>query len=182
MAKVSGPLMSLDARNSFAGALVFTYWKGRNVVRQLVTPSNPQSLGQSEARTMVRVGGIAQSWANMTAMIYPGETLTDKIRLRDSAPPGQAWNGYLIKSMVGIAQANWDAGQVIWDALTAPQKSAWDTAAAALTPAIVGTVTAPQAGEVPTAITAGEVFFMYVYGLYSAGLATVPGAVPPVYA
>lgn len=182
MARVSGPLMSLDARNSFAGALVFTAWKGRNVVRQLVTPSNPQSADQATQRTMVRVAGIAQHWAQFTALVYPGETLTDKVRLRDSAPPGQAWNGYLVKSMIGVASTTYDAASAAWTGLAAGEKTAWTNAAGALTPAIPGTVTAPQAGVGTTAIPAGEVYFHFVYGLYAAGLATLPGATPPAYA
>lgn len=43
MAKVKGPLMSMDASGSLGGAIVFSKWKGRNYVRQHVTPSNPQS-------------------------------------------------------------------------------------------------------------------------------------------
>ena len=50
MAKVSGPLMSMDASGKFGGALVFSKWKGRNVVRQLVIPGNPNSAGQEAAR------------------------------------------------------------------------------------------------------------------------------------
>lgn len=182
MAKVSGPLMSLDARNSFAGALVFTAWKGRQVVRQLVTPANPMSADQAAARTMVRVLGLGQHWAYLTEEVLSGQTEVDKIRLRDAAPPGQAWNGYLVKSGIGIAQANWDAAETAWAALSGGEKSAWTTAAAALTPAIPASETAPQAGVAPTAIVAGNVFFHYMWALYAAGLYSAPGATPPTYA
>ena len=50
MAKVTGPLMSMDAAGAFGGTLVFGKWKGRNTVRQLVTPSDPQKAGQTAAR------------------------------------------------------------------------------------------------------------------------------------
>lgn len=182
MAKVSGPLMSLDARNQFAGAMVFTAWKGRNVVRQLVTPANPRSTDQAVARTAVRVMGFGQHWANLTALILQGQTLTDKVRLRDAAPPGQAWNGFLVYSGIGVTQSNWLAAAAAWTALAAGQKTAWDNGAAALTPIITGTETAPEAGVAATPITAGQVFFHYVWALYAAGLANIPGVAPPVYA
>ena len=42
--------MSMNAAGAFAGTLVFGKWKGRNTVRQCVTPSNPQTAGQTTAR------------------------------------------------------------------------------------------------------------------------------------
>ncbi len=35
--------MSLDASGTVAGTITFSKWKGRNYVRQRVTPANPQS-------------------------------------------------------------------------------------------------------------------------------------------
>ena len=52
MAKVKGPLMSMEASGKFGGALVFGTWKGRPTVRQLVTPTNPQTQGQEDARVV----------------------------------------------------------------------------------------------------------------------------------
>ena len=41
MAKVDGPLLSLEARGKVADAIVFFPWKGRHVVRQWLKPTNP---------------------------------------------------------------------------------------------------------------------------------------------
>jgi len=182
MAKVSGPLMSLDARNSFAGALVFTAWKGRQVVRQLVTPANPQSDDQLEARTMIRVMGLGQHWAQLTELVLSGQTEVDRIRLRDVAPPGQAWNGYLVKSGIGVAQANYVAATAAYAALSGGEKTAWVNAAAALTPAFPASATLAKPPANPVTITAGETYFHYMWALYAAGLYTLPGATPPTYA
>ena len=46
--------MSMDAAGAFGGTLVFGKWKGRNTVRQLVTPSNPQKAGQTKPATVPR--------------------------------------------------------------------------------------------------------------------------------
>lgn len=64
MAIVNGPLLSLDASGKVAGAIVFSKWKGRPVVRQLVTPSNPQSAAQWGQRSMMSF--LASAWAGLS--------------------------------------------------------------------------------------------------------------------
>jgi hypothetical protein len=65
MAIVKGPAMSLDASGALAGAIVFSKWKGRNYVRQLVTPANPRSGAQTGFRSSMRF--LSQIWAGLTA-------------------------------------------------------------------------------------------------------------------
>lgn len=43
MARVSAPLLSLDASGTLAKAITFSKWKGRNYVRTRVIPANPRS-------------------------------------------------------------------------------------------------------------------------------------------
>jgi len=50
MAKLKAPLMSLGASGQLGKALVFFAWKGLNVVREFVTPSNPQTALQVTQR------------------------------------------------------------------------------------------------------------------------------------
>jgi len=183
MAKVSGPLFSVDASGGFASALVFGKWKGRNTVRQLVTPSNPQSQIQQDQRNMVRNVGVAQHFANLTTEKGDSRLSTDKDLLKALAPAGQAWNGFLSKSMIGAGSLNYAAAAAAWTALTAPQKTAWDDAADATTPAFPQTYQAEALGVAGTPLTSGQGFFHYQYGLYVAGVSAVaPSAVPPVYA
>lgn len=183
MAKVTAPLMSMDASGKFGGALVFGKWKGRPTVRKLVTPSNPQTTGQTEARNMIRVLGAGQHFASLTALKRAGETLTDAQELQSVAPSGQAWNGYLVKCAVGAGQVNYDAATAAYTALAAGEKTAWNNAAAALVPAIPAVAQATAGGGAGAPMAAGEVFFHYCYGLYVSGaMAAAPGAVPPVYA
>lgn len=182
MAKVSGPLMSMDASGGFAGTLVFTKWKGRPVVRQLVTPSNPQTAGQVEARNAVRVAGAGQRFAYLSTDIRSGQTETDLDLIKGITPGGQAWNGTLVKAMIGAGQVNYDAAETAWTALNGTAQTAWGTAAAALSPAIPAVAQGATGGGSATPMAAGKVFFHYVYGLYVLGLSTVPGATPPTYA
>lgn len=60
MVKVLGPAMSLDASGSLASTIVFSKWKGRNYIRQLVTPANPRSGGQVGMRAMFKF--LTQHW------------------------------------------------------------------------------------------------------------------------
>ena len=57
MARVTGPLMSIDASGSIAGAIVFSKWRGRNYVRRHAVPSNPRTPGQVAARAIMAFCG-----------------------------------------------------------------------------------------------------------------------------
>ena len=181
MAKVSGPLMSMDASGKFGGAIVFSKWKGRNVVRQLVVPANPNSAGQETARNRTRVTGALQSWVNTTSMKAPTQTLTDKLRIKAVTPGGFAWNGFLTQTLIGPGGLTYDAATAAYAALTAPEKAAWEAATDDIVPVINDVYQTVAGGGAGTPITDGEVFFILQYGLSLLGLADMPGAVPPVY-
>ena len=181
MAKVSGPLMSMDASGKFGGAIVFSKWKGRNVVRQLVVPANPNSAGQEAARNRTRVTGALQSWVNATAMKAPTQTLTDKERIKAITPGGFAWNGFLTQTLIGSGGLTYADAIAAYAALTAPQKAAWESATDDVVPVISDVYQTVEGGGAGTPITDGEVFFILQYGLSLLGLADLPGAVPPVY-
>ncbi len=65
MVKVYAPMLSLDASGSLGEAIVFSKWKGRNYVRQLVKPANPKSGGQVGIRSMFKF--LAQIWDGLTS-------------------------------------------------------------------------------------------------------------------
>ena len=181
MAKVTGPLMSMDASGQFGGSMVFGKWKGRNVVRQYTTPSNPQTTLQTETRNALRVLAAMQVFAAATALKRSGETTTDLVELKATAPAGQAWNGWLVKSGIGAGLVAYDAAKTAYAALTAPQKADWDTAAAALTPPIGAVAQKVAGGASGAPMAAGQVFYHYVYALSQAGVTSAPNAVPPTY-
>lgn len=181
MAKTTGPLMSLDASGSFGGTLVFSKWKGRGYVRQLVTPANPHAAGQETARNSIRTAGSAQKWANGNTQVHASNTLNDKLELIAVTPAGQAWNGFLVDSMIGAGNINMSTSDTQWAALTAPQKSAWDTAASGLTFPLLGVPQTIAGGGAGTAKSNGQVFYNYIYGLFVAGIVPAPTATPPVY-
>lgn len=70
MAKVTGPLFSIEARGAVAKAMVHFPWKGINVVRGWVTPANPQSAAQGNARLILGALGRSTSVVALTSPYY----------------------------------------------------------------------------------------------------------------
>ena len=54
MAKVTGPLLSLDARGAIAQTQVYGSWRGIPTVRRYVVPANPKSTAQVLTRDIFR--------------------------------------------------------------------------------------------------------------------------------
>lgn len=52
MAQLTGPLMSLKASGTIAKTLVYSRWKGIDYARTRVIPANPQSVSQTQTRTV----------------------------------------------------------------------------------------------------------------------------------
>jgi hypothetical protein len=65
MAKVKGPLFSIDARGKIADAMVFGGWKGIPWVREYFIPQNPQSDLQVALRTIFTQG--VTRWQTLSA-------------------------------------------------------------------------------------------------------------------
>lgn len=61
MVKVAAPALSLDASGKLGGAIVYSKWKGRPYVRELVIPANPKTVSQVGVRAMFKF--LAQNWA-----------------------------------------------------------------------------------------------------------------------
>jgi len=117
MAIVKGPAMSLDASGKLAGAIVFSKWKGRNYIRQLVTPANPKSGAQTGFRASMKF--LAQNWSGLSA----GEQATWLSRANDM--------------IVSEFNAFTSYNQIRWRNFLTPSKE--DPAAEASTPATAPT-------------------------------------------
>lgn len=50
MAKLHGPMFSLDARGQLGKAIVYSIWKGINYARKYVIPFNPKTTAQETIR------------------------------------------------------------------------------------------------------------------------------------
>lgn len=100
MAKVVAPLGSFSASGKIGKALVFFSHLGRNVVRGLVTPANPQTGGQGMARLFLGAIGRAAR-----VPYVGGPFLT---ALKTVTPAGQTWVSAMVRYILG-AYADVDA-------------------------------------------------------------------------
>jgi len=125
MAKVQGPLLSLEARGKIADAIVFFPWKGRHVVREWLKPSNPMSEDQGDQRLICGALGRA------TSPIHTTSAFATDVRLYMAT--GNTWVAeivqYMVKSVINDGTA-WDALHAEYVAHTA--KAGFDSEAADL--------------------------------------------------
>jgi len=94
MAKVTGPLMSMSASGKIADAIVFFGWKGTNVVRQWLKPSNPQSSDQGDTR--IAMGGTGRAVGKMVKDSSYHQQLIDLSLI----PGGQTKQSYMVKYII----------------------------------------------------------------------------------
>lgn len=136
MAKVEGPLFSLGARGKIADAMVFFPWKGINVVRKWLKPTQPNSSGQGYVRAAMSTIGKEIKKILCTSA---GDALDSKLYtlIRDDAPAGLNWNayhaqGFLEILMVGGTINTSKFTQYVEDYSTHTATTAWNTLATSL--------------------------------------------------
>ena len=168
MAKVTGPLHSDTASGTVASATVFSRWKGRPYVRQLVTPHNPKSDNQAEAR--LYMGSCGKN--NKAIQSISGGAASDSVlytQIMAVTPSDQSWMSYFQKTMIGMTWANILASRALWTSCGAPQK-AYFTTAAALIP-----LTGFDIGYgIVVKIEGDEQLFISANAAFSLGLAIAP--------
>lgn len=92
MSKVVAPLGSFSASGKIGKALVFFSHLGRNVVRGLVTPANPQSETQGDSRLLL--GAIGRS---ARGVARPSDYYNEIIQ---NVPAGQTWVSAMISFII----------------------------------------------------------------------------------
>jgi hypothetical protein len=104
MAKVEGPLMSLEARGKIGDAMVFFPWKGRHVVRQWVKPTNPQSTLQGYARAILKTMG---KWIKNVENLNDGDAVDSVVYQAgtSSARSGVNWNAWLLEGLLNAMKS-----------------------------------------------------------------------------
>jgi len=104
-AKVKGPLFSLEASGKMGDAVVYFPWKGLHVVRQLITPTNPQSSDQGDIRLIL--GALGRACASVSGDCdYSNE-------IKTYMASGQTWVSAFIKYMIDNQTNDGDE----WDTL-----------------------------------------------------------------
>lgn len=87
MAKVTGPLFSLDASGKFADSLVFMKWKGINTVRQYTKPANINTIKQQAVKK-----AFAAASAMYKTLFGPDK---EAWKLRASGQPMSGYNAFM---------------------------------------------------------------------------------------
>lgn len=91
MAKVTGPLLSLDASGTIASTMTFSRWKGINYVRQRVIPTYTNTAEQVAVRDIVSDASIA--WK--TSATVGGVIINAAYKLAfNNAASGTAMSGF----------------------------------------------------------------------------------------
>ena len=181
MARVTGPLMSMEASGTIGKSLTFATWVGRQYVRRWTRPSNPQTADQMDQRNAFSVIGVGVSQANKCLQFNSSTGKTDEQAFRDKTPSGMRWNGYIQKVLTGSGAAGYNVAKAAWNALAST--TAWETTAAGLTPPVPSAPTYLAGGAGGAGATPGEVLFIMNYGLYLVGArTTVPNDTAPTYA
>ena len=91
MAKVKGPLMSMEASGSIAGAITFAKWKGQAYVRGLVIPKNNMSEDDGDRRQIF--GGIGRA----ASVVKPMSDYAGQLTTLNRIPAGQSKQSFLVK-------------------------------------------------------------------------------------
>jgi len=125
MAKVTAPLLSMDARNKIGDALVFIGWKGIKDVRMWLKPSQPKTGKQGDVRLIL--GGLGRASKSADPSKYY------VYNAKQIAPAQQSWiSRYVqyIKNTYMATAEDFEAENTEYNSHTA--KTAFSTAAAAL--------------------------------------------------
>ena len=123
MARVTGPLMSMEASGTIGKTLTFANWVGRQYVRRWTRPANPQTADQMDQRNAFSVIGVGVSWANKCLQINSTTTKNDEVAFREKTPSGMRWNGYIQKVLAGSGAAGYNAAKAAWGAIVNKARS-----------------------------------------------------------
>jgi len=110
MAKVAGPLLSVDASGKVADALVFSRWRGQKYVRQWVKPANPNTAAQQSQRSKL-ANAVADWTTNTPADLQAG------CRDYQSGEPYSGFN-WFIKRHIALVKGAADPAYVTAFTLT----------------------------------------------------------------
>jgi hypothetical protein len=182
MAKLTGPLFSIDASGSFAKTVTYSRWKGRRYGRFRAIPSNPRTEGQEQARSDITTAARITTFVYRTALKRSGNDELDVNILRVAAPADITWGNYLTLNMVGPNGSTMRAAEDAWTALSAPNKAAWESSAGDLVPNLMPAPQTSEGGAFVRNKSAGELLFTYIFVLDMLGHATLVDGTPPVFA
>lgn len=182
MAKVTGPLMSLEATGTIGDALTFSRWVGRPYVRRYAVPSNPQTLLQEIHRNRFSAMGTIATWAARNTQTFNANTDNVQELIKSKTPADQRWNGFLLRVMTSGNGAQFDACKNAWHTVSGSSQTDWENTATNLTPPMPSAAQRGTGGVSTTAATPGFLLFALHWALFQMGLeSAAPSNTPPTY-
>ena len=180
MAKVGGPLLSVEASGTVARTLTFLRSRGNNVVRARVIPTNPQTMPQSQARIVLSFNGEASKRINLNQVgKADSATMTPKEYLISIQTTTGTWVSAFVQRGFPDGRVTFEADIAAYAALTEQEKTAWTTWNTAL-PNSFGVIVAPAGGAAN--VEAPAAAFLFARGMARAGYITpVPAGTPPTW-
>ncbi|HEX8501969.1 MAG TPA: hypothetical protein VF659_15405 [Pyrinomonadaceae bacterium] len=157
MAKVNGPLMSMEASGTIGNTITFDR---RGFVRTRVIPTNPKSDAQGNVRQMLLAVQKTLTLLGAAAIAA----------VKTLAPVAYRWNSYLLSQVIGPGSETFEASRAAFAALAAPDRANWETRAAALG---ITQQTIPYASDDP--ISPGLALFAVSRALFNLGLNVAAG-------
>lgn len=153
------PLLSAQASGKLAKSMVHFYWKGLNVVRQWVIPTNPRDVNQRIVRQKLAAMG-----KNLKAIVTPYSGLAAGSliyqQIVSQTPANQIWNAYFVKAALDDLKTEGTFAAFSAAIAGSAQALVWGTQAAALG---MINLTGPQYA---TTIGAGLQLAMGAYAAY----------------
>lgn len=155
MAKVVAPLQSFSASGKVGKSIVFFSHLGRNIVRGLVTPMNPQTETQGDSRLLLgALGRSAHAVSGISIALPAGSDYYQGVT--SVVPAGQTWVSSLIKTIINIYGTGNTGVAALQAAADAASATNWEAQAATLGLTDL-TISYAKAGD--TTITAGAQLF-----------------------
>lgn len=180
MVKVTSPLMSGSASGTIGGNLTFRRSRGQNIAGTKPVPSNPNTVGQQQARTVVRVWGRLVRNFNINVTKPVGQMATIKAFYNAQKVAPATWNSYGLRNALPANFATLTAIKVVWNALDAGEKAVWE-AEALEARWNFGPVASLVVGA--DAYSAGELLHIAQIALFNSGyLPARPGDAPTAFA
>lgn len=130
MAKVTGPLYSLSASGTIGKAMVHFGWKGINVVREWLKPTNPKTANQGDVRIVFGGLGQASRCVGLEDTTHTASPFALDARLCN--PSGQTWASFLVQHLTNTYMSDATAYEAIYTAFEAHAQKAIFTAQAAI--------------------------------------------------
>ena len=120
MAKLKAPLFSLGASGQIGKALVYFPWKGLNVVREHVIPSNPKTSGQNTQRGyMATVVAAIHAYQALAANPLSPADIQAYSLWASVVQPATTWFNQMVKNLVNQLVAGLSA-EAVTDGTSTP--------------------------------------------------------------